>query len=65
VEQAAGQPSLLVAPASLLGNWAAEIEKFAPAMPLGASTLLFCSSQPHRPNVRRVRQPDILRHAHI
>ncbi len=30
VEQKAGQPSLLVAPASLLGNWAAEIEKFAP-----------------------------------
>ena len=30
VEQAARQPSLLVAPASLLGNWAAEIEKFAP-----------------------------------
>jgi SNF2 family DNA or RNA helicase len=26
----AGQPSLLVAPASLLGNWAAEIERFAP-----------------------------------
>jgi superfamily II DNA or RNA helicase len=32
VEQAAGQPSLLVAPASLLGNWAAEIEKFAPGL---------------------------------
>jgi superfamily II DNA or RNA helicase len=31
-EQAAGQPSLLVAPASLLGNWAAEIEKFAPSL---------------------------------
>jgi superfamily II DNA or RNA helicase len=30
VEKAAGQPSLLVAPASLLGNWAAEIGKFAP-----------------------------------
>ena len=26
------QPSLLVAPASLLGNWAAEIEKFAPGL---------------------------------
>jgi hypothetical protein len=32
MEQAAGQPSLLVAPASLLGNWAAEIEKFAPGL---------------------------------
>jgi superfamily II DNA or RNA helicase len=32
VEQAAAQPSLLVAPASLLGNWAAEIEKFAPGL---------------------------------
>ncbi|HEX4368975.1 MAG TPA: DEAD/DEAH box helicase, partial [Rhodopila sp.] len=32
VEQAAGQPSLLVAPASLLGNWAAEIGKFAPGL---------------------------------
>jgi superfamily II DNA or RNA helicase len=32
VEKAAAQPSLLVAPASLLGNWAAEIEKFAPAL---------------------------------
>jgi superfamily II DNA or RNA helicase len=32
VEKAAGQPSLLVAPASLLGNWAAEIEKFAPSL---------------------------------
>jgi superfamily II DNA or RNA helicase len=32
VEKAAGQPSLLVAPASLLGNWAAEIEKFAPGL---------------------------------
>jgi superfamily II DNA or RNA helicase len=32
VEQQAGQPSLLVAPASLLGNWAAEIEKFAPGL---------------------------------
>jgi non-specific serine/threonine protein kinase len=32
VEQAAGQPNLLVAPASLLGNWAAEIEKFAPGL---------------------------------
>jgi SNF2 family DNA or RNA helicase len=32
VQQAAGQPSLLVAPASLLGNWAAEIEKFAPGL---------------------------------
>ena len=28
----AAQPSLLVAPASLLGNWAAEIEKFAPGL---------------------------------
>ena len=32
VEKAAGQPNLLVAPASLLGNWAAEIEKFAPSL---------------------------------
>ena len=32
VEQAAAQPSLLIAPASLLGNWAAEIEKFAPGL---------------------------------
>jgi superfamily II DNA or RNA helicase len=32
VQQAAGQPNLLVAPASLLGNWAAEIEKFAPGL---------------------------------
>ncbi len=35
VEQAHGarpQPSLLVAPASLLANWAAEIEKFAPCL---------------------------------
>ena len=37
VEKARGpsggtQPSLLVAPASLLGNWAAEIEKFAPGL---------------------------------
>ena len=35
VEQARGarpQPSLLVAPASLLANWAAEIEKFAPSL---------------------------------
>ena len=32
VEQAAKQPSLLVAPASLLGNWAAEIEKFSPGL---------------------------------
>jgi superfamily II DNA or RNA helicase len=32
VEKAAGQASLLVAPASLLGNWAAEIEKFAPGL---------------------------------
>jgi SNF2 family DNA or RNA helicase len=32
VEQAAGQPNLLVAPASLLGSWAAEIEKFAPGL---------------------------------
>ena len=30
--KAAAQPSLLVAPASLLGNWAAEIEKFAPGL---------------------------------
>ena len=32
IEQAARQPSLLVAPASLLGNWAAEIETFAPGL---------------------------------
>jgi superfamily II DNA or RNA helicase len=32
VAQEAGSPSLLVAPASLLGNWAAEIEKFAPGL---------------------------------
>ncbi len=35
VEKAKGgrqQPSLLVAPASLLANWAAEIEKFAPGL---------------------------------
>jgi superfamily II DNA or RNA helicase len=32
VEQAARQPSLLVAPASLLGNWTAEIDKFAPGL---------------------------------
>ena len=34
-EQRAGramQPSLLVAPASLLANWAAEIERFAPGL---------------------------------
>jgi superfamily II DNA or RNA helicase len=30
--EAASQPSLLVAPASLLGNWAAEVEKFAPGL---------------------------------
>ena len=29
-EQARRKPSLLVAPASLLANWAAEIERFAP-----------------------------------
>jgi non-specific serine/threonine protein kinase len=29
---AAAQPSLLVAPASLLANWAAEIERFAPGL---------------------------------
>ncbi|MBM1172697.1 DEAD/DEAH box helicase [Microvirga arabica] len=29
---AAGKPSLLVAPASLLANWAAEIERFAPGL---------------------------------
>jgi superfamily II DNA or RNA helicase len=32
VAQEAGSPSLLIAPASLLGNWAAEIEKFAPGL---------------------------------
>ena len=35
VEKARGvrkQPSLLVAPASLLGNWVAEVEKFAPGL---------------------------------
>jgi len=35
VDQAGGarpRPSLLVAPASLLGNWASEIEKFAPSL---------------------------------
>ena len=32
IEQAARQPSLLVAPASLLGNWAAEIDTFAPGL---------------------------------
>ena len=31
-EQATRQPSLLVAPASLLANWAAEIERFAPSL---------------------------------
>jgi non-specific serine/threonine protein kinase len=30
--RAAGKPSLLVAPASLLANWAAEIERFAPEL---------------------------------
>ncbi|KFG69394.1 DEAD/DEAH box helicase [Microvirga sp. BSC39] len=30
--RAAGKPSLLVAPASLLANWAAEIERFAPGL---------------------------------
>jgi superfamily II DNA or RNA helicase len=30
--EAATQPSLLVAPASLLGNWAAEVAKFAPGL---------------------------------
>jgi non-specific serine/threonine protein kinase len=32
VTKQAGQPNLLVAPASLLGNWAAEIERFAPGL---------------------------------
>jgi non-specific serine/threonine protein kinase len=31
-KQSSGQPSLLVAPASLLGNWAAELERFAPSL---------------------------------
>jgi non-specific serine/threonine protein kinase len=31
-ERAEPHPSLLVAPASLLGNWAAEIERFAPGL---------------------------------
>jgi superfamily II DNA or RNA helicase len=31
-EKAEPHPSLLVAPASLLGNWAAEIERFAPGL---------------------------------
>jgi len=30
--RAEGQPNLLVAPASLLANWAAEIERFAPSL---------------------------------
>lgn len=30
--RAAGKPSLLVAPASLLANWAAEVERFAPEL---------------------------------
>jgi hypothetical protein len=33
-EQADGRPSLLVAPASLLANWAAEAERFAPGLRL-------------------------------
>jgi len=33
-EQPAGGPSLLVAPASLLANWAAEAERFAPSLRL-------------------------------
>ena len=32
IGRAAPQPNLLVAPASLLANWAAEIEKFAPSL---------------------------------
>jgi non-specific serine/threonine protein kinase len=31
-KQSNGKPSLLVAPASLLGNWAAELERFAPSL---------------------------------
>ncbi len=31
-KQASGKPSLLVAPASLLANWAAELERFAPSL---------------------------------
>ncbi len=30
--QSSGKPSLLVAPASLLGNWASELERFAPSL---------------------------------
>jgi SNF2 family DNA or RNA helicase len=31
-KQSSGKPSLLVAPASLLANWAAELERFAPSL---------------------------------
>ena len=46
VEQTRGvrpRPNLLVAPASLLGNWAAEIEKFAPGL---KSVILHPSAMP-------------------
>ena len=42
---AAPRPSLLIAPASLLGNWAAEIDKFAPSV-----------GPVHRPSLGDARQ---------
>ena len=58
---AARGPSLLVAPASLLANWAAEIERFAPSVAaLVAHPSAISSSELARLGGDRIRQADLV-----
>jgi len=58
---AARGPSLLVAPASLLANWAAEIERFAPSVAtLVAHPSAISSSELARLSGDRIRQADLV-----
>ena len=56
--QAGGRPSVLVAPASLLANWAAEVERFAP----GLSVLV---AHPSAMSVADLKEVDAERLANI
>jgi non-specific serine/threonine protein kinase len=52
--ESGGQPSLLVAPASLLANWAAEVERFAPGLTV---MIAHPSARRNRPRDHQLRLP--------
>ena len=56
----ASRPSLIVAPASLIANWAAEVERFAPSLKVFAAHPAFASAELLKAPENRVAESDLV-----